>query len=99
MNAPHKIKKEDISMKASDLSNRVVRLETIIEHIHLSLERIEKRFDELEKNINIRFDKIEQRLDKSENHIWINFYFMLTTIIGLSGTLGAIMAKGFGWFK
>lgn len=100
------IKKEEEFMKTNDMSNRIVRVETVIEHINFMLERMDKRFDEvdarftkLDKKIDDHAKDVKQQLEKFDSRMWTNFYWILGTMLTLAITGAGIMAKGFGWFN
>ena len=74
--------------------HRLSRLEATNEAILKSLDKLDKTTSEIKQSI----DKLDSRIDKFDSRLWTNFYWTLTTMLGLSIGLAGIMAKGFHWF-
>ena len=70
---------EEKEMKANEMGNRVVRIETIIEHINFMLERIDKRFDAIEE----RLDKNDVKIESIRKEGWAQMRWILTFLIAL----------------
>lgn len=52
---------------------RIVRVETVIEHISYMLDRMDKRFDTLDKKIDSRADKLELELQEFKRSTQLKF--------------------------
>lgn len=52
---------------------RIVRVETVIEHISFMLDRIDKRFDSLEKKVDDRCNKIETDFKEFQRLVFMKF--------------------------
>ncbi len=86
--------------------SRIVRVETVIEHIHYMLEKIDKRFDQVDENTNLlrqemkegfnkvdnRFLEVDKKIDRLDSKIDSNFKWIVGTIITLFVLNGALPA-------
>lgn len=86
-----------------DMNNdqKIVRLETIIENIHETLQRFDRRFDSIDTRLQSLDDKISKeanRLDakisRIESRLWTNFLWIMSAFAGLF----AIIARSLHWF-
>lgn len=83
---------------AMDNEPRIVRIETVIEHIQYLLERIDKRFDSFDVRMSDRFEKMDNcnremngRLDATMR--WI-LGIGITSLISIFGAIIALRLQG-----
>jgi hypothetical protein len=71
---------EDVPYTLED-RDRLIRVETKIEHIDKRFEQVDKRFEQMDK----RFEQVERRIERLENVMMWGFGLLFTTMIGLVG--------------
>lgn len=89
-------------MQDRDFESRVVRLETIIENINMSLQEIKTDIKDIKRNLSsdIKDIKMEMTTDFKDiqRDMTSDFRWLLTFIIGGLGSIAGLMAHGFHWF-
>ncbi len=90
----------EVKMKPAtqNQDTRIALLEQSNNHIYEALQRIEKRFDDVEKKLDKRFDEMDKKIDKFDSRLWTNFYWVLGSMATLTTIIAGLLAKGFHWF-
>lgn len=81
----------------NDNDVRIAILENSMSHIFQTLERIENRFDKIDRKLELMDQKIDDGFSKVNNRMWTNFLWLLGVMSAFSVGLLGIMAKGFHW--
>ena len=83
---------------AMDNESRIVRVETVIDHIQYLLERIDKRFDGLDSKMGERFEKMDSCNREMNNRLDSTMRWMMgigiTSLISVFGAIIALRMQG-----
>ncbi len=81
-----------------DTESRIVRVETVIEHVQYLLERIDKRFDSLDSRMAERFEKMDNCNREMNNRLDSTMRWMMgigiTAFLSVFGAIIALRLNG-----
>ena len=76
--------------KGMNNESRIVRVETVIEHIHYMLDRMDKRFDKIDERLIEVQKETKEGLLRNDSKIDLNFKWVVGTMITLFILNGAL---------
>jgi hypothetical protein len=83
---------------AMDNESRIVRVETVIDHIQYLLERIDKRFDGLDTKMSERFEKMDNCNRELNNRLDSTMRWLvgigITSLISVFGAIITLRLQG-----